>query len=85
MFESFVEADPTQTINDQSFYKILKLTCPQFSRTKNKHTSLQQHLYLFGLFKMKFYSFFTSVFLIAKVNAKLDPKFEMTHYSVWPI
>lgn len=50
-------------------------------QNKNKRTSLQQCLYLFWPFKVEFYNFFTSVFLIAKVNVKLDPKFEMRHHS----
>jgi len=50
-------------------------------RNKNKCTSVQQHLYLFWLFQSEVLHFFTSVFLIAKVNAKLDLKFEMRHHS----
>lgn len=50
-------------------------------QNKNKHTSLQQRLYLFWLFQSEAPQFFTSVFLIAKVNAKLHPKSEMRYHS----
>lgn len=64
----------------QYIYMILNPTCLQFSETKINPQGHNVCIY----FVLSMWFFFTNVFPVAKVNAKLELKFEMRHHRDWP-